>query len=68
MSYFDYKTKTKKDGSSLITVRDIGENALLEFEEKGSDISIIIRWQNEKTAGFKFPKDLFLKVYKDINE
>ncbi|WP_026565061.1 hypothetical protein [Bacillus sp. UNC41MFS5] len=68
MSYYnyDYKKKDKKDGNKLISIRDIGENALLEVEKKGNEVKLVIYWRNDKTVGFKLPKEIFENLYKDI--
>jgi hypothetical protein len=72
MSYFhlnyDYKQKEKKNGNSFISVRDKGENALLEVEKKGNQVDIVTYWRNEKTTKFSLPIELFEKMYKDITQ
>lgn len=65
---YDYKKKVKKDGNNLISIRDKGENALLEVEKKGNEINLVINWMNQKTVGFKIPQDMFESLYKDITE
>lgn len=63
---YEYKQKERKNGNSLISVRDIGENALLEVEKKGNKVEIKTNWMNEKTTKFSLPLELFDKLYKDI--
>jgi hypothetical protein len=63
---YDYKQKDKKNGNSFVSVRDKGENALLEVEKKGNNIEIVTYWRNEKTTKFTLPLELFEKMYKDI--
>ncbi|WP_335481837.1 hypothetical protein [Bacillus sp. JJ1764] len=40
---YDYKVKNKNSGKKLLLVRDIGENSLLEIEDKGHGIQLTIR-------------------------
>ncbi|KSU85925.1 hypothetical protein AS030_02695 [Fictibacillus enclensis] len=63
---YDYKHKEKKNGNSFVSVRDKGENALLEVEKKGNQIELVTYWQNDKTTKFKLPLELFEKMYKDM--
>ncbi len=63
---YEYKQIERKNGNSLISVRDIGENALLEVEKKGNKVEIKTNWMNEKTTKFSLPLELFDKLYKDI--
>ncbi|PAD84565.1 hypothetical protein CHH57_04045 [Niallia circulans] len=63
---YEYKQTEKKNGDRLISVRDIGENALLEVEKKGNMVEIITNWQNFKTTKYSLPVELFEKIYKDI--
>ncbi|MGY3839548.1 hypothetical protein ACWNPK_20805 [Bacillus atrophaeus] len=46
----DYIYKEKKNGNRIISIRDKWENALIEFEEKGNQIDIVINYRNEKTT------------------
>ncbi|AYV69823.1 hypothetical protein C2I06_02620 [Niallia circulans] len=63
---YEYKQTEKKNGDRLISVRDIGENALLEVEKKGNMVEIITNWQNFKTTKYSLPVELFEKIHKDI--
>ncbi|SDM50735.1 hypothetical protein SAMN04488137_0476 [Fictibacillus solisalsi] len=63
---YDYKHKEKKNGNRFVSVRDKGENALLEVEKKGNQIELVTYWQNDKTTKFKLPLELFEKMYKDM--
>ena len=51
-----------------MSVRDKGENALLEVEKKGNQVNIVTYWRNEKTTKFSLPLELFEKMYKDISQ
>lgn len=62
----DYIYKEKKNGNRIISIRDKWENALIEFEEKGNQIDIVINYRNEKTTKFSLPIETFEKVYQDI--
>lgn len=62
----DYIYKEKKNGNRLISIRDKWENALIEFEQKGNQIDIVINYRNEKTTKFSLPIETFEKVYQDI--
>lgn len=63
---YEYKQKEKKNGNSLVSVRDIGENALLEVEKKGDTVEIVTNWRNFKTTKFSLPLELFEKMYNDV--
>ncbi|MBG9490202.1 hypothetical protein MKS87_21855 [Bacillus subtilis] len=62
----DYIYKEKKNGNRIISIRDKWENALIEFEQKGNQIDIVINYRNEKTTKFSLPIETFDKVYQDI--
>ncbi|AOP13237.1 hypothetical protein ACG2QI_18350 [Bacillus sp. GM2] len=64
----DYIYKEKKNGNRIISIRDKWENALIEFEEKGNQIDIVINYRNEKTTKFSLPIETFEKVYQDIKK
>ncbi len=64
--YYDYKQQNKRNGNIFVSIRDKGENALLEVEKKGDQVDIITNWRNEKTTKFSLPLELFEKLYKDI--
>lgn len=57
----DYIYKEKKNGNRIISIRDKWENALIEFEEKGNQIDIVINYRNEKTTKFSLPIELLRK-------
>lgn len=65
---YEYKQKEKKNGDCFVSVRDIGENAILEVEKKGNMIDIITNWRNFKTTKYSLPLELFEKIYKDITQ
>lgn len=68
MSYdYNYNKKETKKSNTLVTVRDYGENALLEVERKGDTVEIVTR-RNEKTSKFTLPIALFEQLYQDITE
>ncbi|MEC1669497.1 hypothetical protein [Bacillus mojavensis] len=62
----EYIYKEKKNGNRIISVRDKWENALIEFEQKGNQIDIVINFRNEKTTRFSLPIETFERVYYDI--
>jgi hypothetical protein len=62
----DYLYKEKKNGNRIISIRDKWENALIEFEQKGNQIDIVINYRNEKTTRFSLPIETFERVYYDI--
>lgn len=62
----EYIYKEKKNGNRIISVRDKWENALIEFEQKGNQIDIVINYRNEKTTRFSLPIETFERVYYDI--
>ncbi|KYD24797.1 hypothetical protein MKY25_15680 [Geobacillus sp. FSL W8-0032] len=70
MSYlnYDYKKKKKKNGNQIVSIRDIGENSLLEVELKDNEVQLVVYWRNDKTVGFKMPKEMFENIYKDLME
>ncbi|MFF3021712.1 hypothetical protein ACFVRR_03495 [Gottfriedia sp. NPDC057948] len=63
---FEYKQKERKNGNRFVSVRDKGENALLEVEKKGNLFEIITYWKNDKTTKFTIPLELFEKIFNDI--
>lgn len=65
---YEYKEKVKKNGNQFVSIRDIGENSLLEVERKGNQIELVTNCRNEKTTKFTIPVDLFEKIYKDMNQ
>lgn len=64
MSY-EYKEKEKKDGL-CVSIRDRGENSLLEVEIKRNNVEIVTYVRNEKTTHFKMPLELFELMYKKL--
>ncbi|MEC1624679.1 hypothetical protein P9E08_04715 [Bacillus mojavensis] len=62
----EYIYKEKKNGNRIISIRDKWENALIEFEQKGNQIDIVINYRNEKTTRFSLPIETFERVYHDI--
>jgi len=58
---YEYKEKEKKNRNQFVSIRDKGENPLLEVERKGNQIEIVTYWRNEKTTKFAMPVDLFEK-------
>ncbi|MCY9377005.1 hypothetical protein MOF34_18360 [Bacillus sp. T17B1] len=62
----DYIYKEKKNGNRIISIRDKWENALIEFEQIGNQIDIMINYRNEKTTKFSLPIETFERVYHDI--
>lgn len=70
MSYlnYDYKKKKKKNGNQIVSIRDIGENSLLEVKLKDNEVQLVVYWRNNKTVGFKMPKEMFENIYKDLME
>jgi len=69
MSYlnYDYKKKKKKNGNQIVSIRDIGENSLLEVELKDNEVQLVVYWRNDKTV-VKMPKEMFENIYKDLME
>ncbi|BBW97509.1 hypothetical protein ACPVTF_16450 [Geobacillus icigianus] len=65
---YDYKKKKKKNGNQIVSIRDIGENSLLEVELKDNEVQLVVYWRNDKTVGFKMPKEMFENIYKDLME
>lgn len=53
----DYINKKKKNGNLIISIRDKWENALIEFEQKGNQIGIVINYRNEKKLSFRYNQD-----------
>ena len=65
---YKYKEKEKKNGNQFVSIRDKGENSLLEVEKKGNKIEIITYYRNEKTTRFTIPVDLFELMAKSMNQ
>jgi hypothetical protein len=63
---YEYKERVKNNGNQYVSIRDRGENSLLEVERKGNQIELVTYWPNEKTTKFTIPVDLFTKIYKNI--
>lgn len=62
----NYEYKGKKNGL-YVSVRDRGENALLEVERKGDNIKITTYVHNDKTTHITIPVDLFEKIAESMN-
>ncbi|MDO7486500.1 hypothetical protein Q5O89_12980 [Peribacillus frigoritolerans] len=62
---YEYKEKEKKNGP-YVSIRDKGENSLLEVERKGNQIEIVTYWRNDKKTKFTMPVELFEKMSKGI--
>ncbi|KMY50092.1 hypothetical protein [Peribacillus loiseleuriae] len=63
---YEYKEKVNKNGNQFVSIRDKGENSLLEVERKGNQIELVTYWRNEKTTKITIPVDLFEKIYKGM--
>lgn len=63
---YDYKKKKKNNGNRSVSIRDKGENALLEVEKKGNQVEIVTYWRGDKTTKFTLPLELFERMYNDI--
>ncbi|KMY50215.1 hypothetical protein [Peribacillus loiseleuriae] len=63
---YEYKEKVNKNGNQFASIRDKGENSLLEVERKGNQIELVTYWRNEKTTKITIPVDLFEKIYKGM--
>lgn len=64
---YEYKEKEKKNGL-CVSVRDRGENALLEVERKGENIKITTYVHNDKTTHITIPVDIFEKITKRMTQ
>lgn len=62
----DYKEKRRRNGNKFVSIRDKGENALLEVERKGEQVEIVTYWRTEKKTKFTMPLNLFEKLSKKI--
>lgn len=62
---YEYKEKEKKD-SLCVSIRDRGENSLLEVEIKGNNVEIVTYVRSDKTTHFKMPLELFEQMYKKL--
>jgi hypothetical protein len=62
---YEYKEKEKKKGL-YVSIRDNGENSLLEVERKGNQVEIVTYIRNEKTTKFTIPVELFEKLSKGM--
>jgi len=65
---YDYKHREKKDGKSFVSIRDKGENALLEVKKSENTVEIVTYWRSDKTTKFSLPLELFEKLYEDITQ
>lgn len=65
---YDYNKKEKNNGNCLVSIRDKGENALLEVEKKGNTVEIVMNWRNDKTTKFVLPLQLFERMCNDITK
>ncbi|WP_144556141.1 hypothetical protein [Bacillus sp. X1(2014)] len=63
---YEYKEKVKKNGNQFVSIRDKGENSLLEVERKGNQLEIVTYWRNEKTTNFTVPVVMFEKIYEGM--
>ncbi|MGF6949838.1 hypothetical protein QF028_002343 [Neobacillus sp. B4I6] len=55
---YEYKEKEKKNGL-YVSIRDKGENSLLEVERKGNQVEMVTYVRNEKTTKFTIPVEFF---------
>jgi hypothetical protein len=62
---FEYKETTKK-GSPFVSIRDKGENKLVEVTRKGDQVEIVTYVRNFSTTKFTMPADLFEKLSNDL--
>ena len=62
---YEYKVKEKKNGR-YVSIRDKGENTLLEVERKGGQVEIVTNVRNEKTTKFTMSVELFEKMSKGM--
>lgn len=65
---YNYKLQQRKNGNHYVSVRDNGENALLEVEKIGDQVKIVTYWRNDSTTRFTLPLELFEKLYNDITQ
>lgn len=64
---YEYKEKGKKNGV-CVSIRDKGDNALLEVERKGDNINITTYVHNDKTTHITVPAHLFEKLANSITQ
>ncbi|MEH7419454.1 hypothetical protein V7266_29935 [Neobacillus drentensis] len=62
---YEYKEKEKKNGL-YVSIRDKGENSLLEVVRKGNQVEIVTYVRNDKTTKFTLPVELFEKMSKGL--
>lgn len=63
---YQYKEKKRRNGNQFISIRDIGVNALLEVERKGTQVEIVTYCGTDKTTKFTMPLNLFEKLSKEM--
>ncbi|MFD1928919.1 hypothetical protein ACFSFY_12830 [Sporosarcina siberiensis] len=64
---YEYKEKEKKNGV-CVSIRDKGENSLLEVEIIGNNVKMVTYIRNDYTAHFEMPLELFEQMYKKLME
>ncbi|MBM7655925.1 hypothetical protein [Neobacillus cucumis] len=62
---YEFKEKEKKNGP-YFSVRDNGENSLIEVERKGNQVEIVTYVRNDKTTKFTMPLEMFERMTKRI--
>lgn len=62
---YEYKEKEKKNGLH-VSIRDKGENSLLEVERKGNQVELLIYLRTDKITKFLIPVELFEKMSKGL--
>ncbi|MGG0643527.1 hypothetical protein ABE021_06260 [Sporosarcina gallistercoris] len=65
--YYEYKEKEKKN-SFFVSIRDKGENSLLEVERKGENVNLTTYVRNDKTTHITIPADLFERMAKRMSQ
>lgn len=64
---YEYKSKPKINGNTVISIKDYTSCHILDAERKGDLVYVKLK-RSMETIGISIPMELFERLYKDIVE